>query len=111
MELSIEQLRELIIGGGSSDPQTMDCEPEEIRIVVLQRGWVVVGYYSREGLEVTVRNAHCIRKWGTTRGLGELRYGPLENTVLDPSGVVKCHRLSVVHTFDCDQVAWRDKCK
>jgi len=70
------------------------------RIVVLHRGWVVVGDYWESGDEFRVENAHVIRKWGTTRGLGELRNGPLEDTILDAAGVVRGHILSRVMTID-----------
>ncbi len=57
-----------------------------IRIVVLQRGWVVVGRYSEDGDRVLVSDAHVIERWGTTQGLGELVNGPTTNTVLRKAG-------------------------
>lgn len=78
----------------------------QVRIVVLQRGWVVVGYYAEDGDRVTVSNAAVIRRWGTTRGLGELVSGPTSETVLDPVGTVKAHRLSVVLTVACGAESW-----
>ncbi|MFA5525925.1 MAG: hypothetical protein WC992_03780 [Acholeplasmataceae bacterium] len=71
------------------------------KIVVLHRGWVVVGDYRKDGTEVIVDNASVIRRWGTTKGLGELIHGPLDNTVLDPCGTVRAHELAVVLTLDC----------
>ena len=53
-------------------------------ILVLWYGWVVVGEYDRKAK--TVKDAHCIRRWGTTKGLGQLRDGPLSETVLEPLG-------------------------
>ncbi len=80
----------------------------EVRILVLQRGWVYVGYYARVGEDVRLTKAQCIRRWGTTRGLGELAAsGPLENTKLDPAGDVEAHLLTVVHTLACDAEKWR----
>jgi hypothetical protein len=76
-----------------------------VRIVVLQRGWVVVGYYSEDGDEVIVQQAKVIRRWGTTKGLGELVDGPTADTILDPAGLVLAHRLGVVLTI----VARKDK--
>ena len=76
-----------------------------IRIVVLQRGWVVVGRMSHEH-EIVLRDAAVIRRWGTTKGLGSLRGGPAENTELDYAGTVRAHELGVVLTIDCDQDAW-----
>lgn len=77
-----------------------------VRIVVLQRGWVVVGYYAEDGDRVTVSNASVIRRWGTTRGLGELVSGPTSETVLDPVGTVEAHRLGVVLTVACGAESW-----
>lgn len=68
-------------------------------ILVLQRGWVIVGDVARtEGSEeVTVENASVIRRWGTSKGLGELALdGPTESTRLDACGTVKVHKLGVV---------------
>jgi hypothetical protein len=45
-----------------------------------------------------------IRRWGTTKGLGELVNGPLEDTVLDPAGIVRAHKLAVVMQIECP--AW-----
>ena len=63
------------------------------QIVIAQRGWVFVGEVERSGGDdVTITNAKCIRRWGTTKGLGELALnGPLKSTVLDPMGTVRLH--------------------
>jgi hypothetical protein len=76
----------------------------DVRILVLQRGWVVVGNYSAEGDECVLTDASVIRRWGTTKGLGELVNGPLEDTVLDPAGIVRAHKLAVVMQIECP--AW-----
>ena len=61
----------------------------EIKIVFLQRGNVLVGRLSREGDMCTLSDASVIRRWGTTKGIGEIaRGGPTESTVLDPCGTV-----------------------
>lgn len=77
-----------------------------VRIVVLQRGWVVVGYYAEDGDDVTVTNASVIRAWGTTKGLGQLIDGPTSATKLDKSGTVRAHRVAVVLTLDADETKW-----
>jgi hypothetical protein len=79
---------------------------KNVRILVLQRGWVVVGEYSEQGDECVLSNASVIRIWGTTQGLGELRGGPLENTILDPCGTVRAHKLAVVMQIECP--SWKD---
>lgn len=66
-------------------------------IIIAQRGWVFLGDMTQEDSEVTLSNASCIRRWGTTKGLGQLAIdGPQPNTVLDPVGKVKFHELAIV---------------
>lgn len=81
-----------------------------IRIVVLQRGWVVVGQYKEDGESVIVENASVIRYWGTTKGLGELVNGPLKLTKLDPCGIVRANKFSVVLTLDANEEGWAKIC-
>lgn len=61
------------------------------RIIVADRGWVFAGDCedNADGT-VTIKNAWSIRRWGTTRGLGELVNGPLAETKRDPYGTVRC---------------------
>ena len=81
-------------------------KPEDVRIVIAQRGWVFVGYY-KQGAEVVLSKAQCIRRWGTTRGLGEIAAaGPTKDTVLDPHGTVRLHPLAVVATIECEATKW-----
>jgi len=80
--------------------------PAEVRIVILQRGWVMVGRWSRTGDMCTLDNASVIRRWGTTKGLGDLTTGPKQATVLDPAGHVEFHILTTVATMDCEAGAW-----
>ena len=77
------------------------------RIVVLQRGWVVVGDMRQDGPQVCVENASVVRIWGSAKGLGEIAAGgPTKNTVLDPCGTVRAHELAIVMTIDCDADKW-----
>lgn len=77
------------------------------QIVIAQRGWVFVGDVARSGEEVSIANAQCIRRWGTTKGLGELaKNGPQRNTVLDDMGTVRMHALAVVASIDCEADKW-----
>jgi hypothetical protein len=77
------------------------------RIVVLQRGWVAIGKWSQTGPECTLTDASIIRRWGTTKGLGELAAnGPLSDTKLDHAGTLRFHELAVVMTFDTDAAKW-----
>ena len=77
------------------------------QIVIAQRGWVFVGDVETSGEQVTISNAKCIRRWGTTKGLGELATGgPNSATVLDPMGTVRLHVLAVVASLDCEESKW-----
>lgn len=72
------------------------------QIVISQRGWVFVGDVTRTGNEVVIENAAVVRRWGTTRGLGQLaQEGPTQNTILDFCPPVRIHPLAVVATMDC----------
>lgn len=81
---------------------------QDIRIVILQRGWVVVGRYSQKGEECTLEGAKVVRRWGTSKGLGELAAGgPIEGkTVLDPAPTVRFHALTVVASIACEASKW-----
>ncbi len=80
----------------------------DVKIVVLQRGWVMVGRFERDGSECKLNNASVIRNWGTTKGLGEIAQGgPTESTKIDPTnGLVEFDYLTVVATIACNPVAW-----
>lgn len=80
---------------------------QDYRIVVLQRGWVVVGNCSFDGPYLTITDASVIRRWGTSKGLGELAAnGPLYETVLDYTGTVSVHELSVVMMIETEASKW-----
>ena len=79
----------------------------DIKIVVLQRGWVYVGRFERTGNDCKLHNASCIRQWGTKNGLAELVNGATKSTVLDKcDGVVEFDWLTVVHTITVNQSKW-----
>ena len=83
-----------------------DEQGREVRIVVGQRGFVHVGYYHAAPHEIALSHARCVRRWGTDKGLNQLRNGPLEATVLDAPSVVRMHPLAIVHTVDCNPEKW-----
>lgn len=76
--------------------------PETTRqIVILQRGFVMVGDFKRESEDCTLYNAKVIRRWGTKKGLGELASsGATKDTVFDDAGTVRFHVLTVVARMD-----------
>jgi hypothetical protein len=85
---------------------TRKAVPSSTKIVILQRGWVMVGNFSRDGDMCSLDDASVIRLWGTTKGLPELRTGPLPTTKVDPAGHVEFHILTVVATIDCEDGSW-----
>jgi hypothetical protein len=83
---------------------------KDYRIVVLQRGWVVVGEYAEDEKTITVKNGSVIRRWGTTKGLGELAIkGALPNTILDQCTEIKAGIDAVVMTLKTDAGLWDAK--
>lgn len=79
------------------------------KILVLHRGWVAVGDYvtSSDGSTVTLENASIVRRWGTTKGLGEIALnGPTPNTMLDSCGTLVVPSLGVILALDCKEEKW-----
>lgn len=103
-------LNEIEINGMKYVPKGSDKTQfdGEIKIVVLQRGWVIVGKFEKNGSECKLHGASVIRSWGTTKGLGEIAgTGPSASTKLDPTnGLVEFDYLTVVATIACNQSAW-----
>ena len=86
----------------------LDEKESPIKIVILQRGWVVIGKYAEEENDMCVlTNAYVIRSWGTSKGLGELALeGKQTNTKLDKTGIVRFHKLTSIAILDCDKNIW-----
>ena len=81
--------------------------PTKKQIVILNRGWVVVGNYYEKGDECTLTDASVIRVWGTTKGLGELaENGPLTNTKLDPCPNIHFNKMTMVARMDVNNEKW-----
>jgi hypothetical protein len=79
-------------------------------IVILDRGFVYVGFATIEGDWVLVREAQNIRRWGTQQGLVQLaKEGPQSNTVLDPAGVVRAPLSSLVGLVQTEGSLWKAK--
>jgi hypothetical protein len=63
----------------------------DLRIIVADRGWIFVGRcITNSDGTVTITDAKNLRRWGTSKGLGELVNGPLSGTIADPYGTVRC---------------------
>lgn len=73
------------------------------RIVILQRGWVLVGDLAKVGQEYILSDASVIRVWGTAKGLGELALcGPLGSTKLDKCGTARFNEGALVAMLDVE---------
>ena len=84
-----------------------DNAPTKKQIVIGHRSHMWVGDVSIDGDNVVIDNAAAIRRWGTTRGVGELAVrGPLDNTKLDPCPRVTIHKLAVIARIDCEVSSW-----
>lgn len=106
-----QSINELSINGKTYVPKDSVSEKDiisDIKIVVLQRGWIVVGRYERKDTQCKLHNASVIRSWGTTWGLGEIAEGgPTSTTKLDKcKGVVEFDYMTVVLTIDCRREKW-----
>ena len=83
--------------------KTVNQEAVKTQIVVLDRGFVYVGKVTQDENNVTITDARNIRRWGTTKGLGELVGGPTKDTVLDTVGTVVAPMKSVIHFILCSR--------
>ena len=97
----------IVVEGTEYVPKTPSESP--VKIVILQRGWVVIGRFSQDGDACKLEDASVIRVWGTTKGLGELVAGPTSKTVLDKAGTVRFHALTAVAMLDAEESAWAPK--
>ena len=78
-----------------------------ICVVILQRGWVSVGYLKKKGHDCILEKSAVIRNWGTSNGLGEIVLnGPTSNTKLDKSGVTRFHELTSIAIMECNKDKW-----
>ena len=100
--------KEVVVDGVTyyaSKPEAVDSP---IKIVILQRGWVMVGRFSRKESDCKLSDASVIRNWGTTKGVGEIaEAGPTTSTKLDKTnGLVEFDYLTVVAMISCNEEKW-----
>ena len=111
-ETEVDEVRINGVSYIRKDKAVRQPEPKgKLKIVILQRGWVMIGHFERKGNDCQLHNASVIRIWGTTKGLGELaETGPLTNTKLDPAnGLVEFDYLTVVAMISCREDVWLGK--
>jgi len=80
-----------------------------LQIAVLDRGFIYVGHVATDGEWCYIANAWNIRRWGTSRGLGELANGPLPDTKLDPVGSVRMPLRTLQHMIAAEVNGWTSK--
>ena len=74
------------------------------RIVVLKERWVFIGLWhdATDQEPAYLTEAACIRRWGTTAGLGQIALsGPTKETILDPCGIVVIEREALLFSIPC----------
>lgn len=111
-DLTLGQIKQLkSMFGGCAMFNKTSSENNSVKIVILQRGWVVVGRWFQNGEMCRIENGYVVRSWGTTNGLGELaEKGKLESTRLDKSKNIQFHILTMVASMDCDENKWEVLC-
>lgn len=88
----------------------MDPDKQPWMIVIAEMGWVYCGKVHRDGDLTVLTSCWNIRRWGATKGLGELAIrGPLPDSILDWYGTVKVHVLAVVGAVEVTaSEEWQD---
>lgn len=89
-------------------------DPDDIRICILQRGRVVVGYYYNEGMALNsgVIMGACIRRWSHPEGLSKLSIVGISDedgtgeTVLDFQPQTTWPTQTSVELIRCDTEKW-----
>jgi hypothetical protein len=110
--LTLKQIREISAMCGSSSWQKVKNPNGRIEIVILDRGWIVVGKVDITGEEVTISNCAVVRYWGTTKGLGEIaENGPTEKTILDRAPTIRTALHAVIWRMDVSQEKWSSLCQ
>lgn len=76
-------------------------------IVIADRGFVFVGRVTTDDQWALIKNARCVRRWGTTNGLAELAaLGPLSETKLDTPADTKISLRAVIGLIPCEASKW-----
>jgi hypothetical protein len=78
-----------------------------IQIAVVDRGFVYVGRVKTDADWCFITDAKNIRRWGTTRGLGEIAAsGPTITTKMDQTGTIKVPLKSLIHLIAVSEPIW-----
>jgi hypothetical protein len=81
---------------------------KNVAIVVMQNRFVSVGVLEQQDGWLILDNAQVVRRWGTTRGLGEIaENGPTKDTKLDPTPRQRIPLHTVIKVIDCVEKKWK----
>lgn len=107
--LTVGELKEITKLAYMTKTKSHRTEDWGRQIVILQRGWVMVGKMKKTGHQCVLEDAAVIRRWGTTNGLPELAdCGPLSETKLEKTKMpVRFHYMTVIATLECSS-KWKD---
>ena len=79
-----------------------------INIVILDRGWVLVGELSKKGSVYHLKKGSVVRVWGTSKGIGEIaENGPTSHTILDSIPETIFSESSYIMFVKCEDSAWK----
>jgi hypothetical protein len=110
-DLTLGQLKEIKAACGAKKRTRLPVD-HGLQIAVLQRGWVFIGEVKQSGDDYFLERGACIRRWGTTKGLGELAAnGPTANTELEPVPQVRFHEAGKVLLIKAEETKWDGKLK
>lgn len=109
-ENKLSKNKTIVVDGVTYYSEKPSQNEGDIKIVILQRGWCMVGRFERKENNCKLYDASVIRVWGTTKGLGEIAEGgPTSSTKLDPcNGVVEFDYLTVVAAISCKEEKWQN---
>ncbi len=86
---------------------TTSGEAHGLSLVVADRGFVWVGEAITTADWVEIKNARCVRRWGTANGLNQLaKEGPLKETKLDAPADLKVSRKALIAIIPCEAEKW-----
>jgi hypothetical protein len=96
-----------LLSTSTASATTQASENHGLNIIVLTNGFVYVGDVTVTEKWITVTNATNIRRWGTTKGLGELCAGPTSSTHLDKTGTLKINPMAFLFLLTVEEAGWR----
>lgn len=108
-DLTIGQVRQLAAMFSPTVPAKVERIDHGLQIAVLDRGFIYIGDVATDGKWCYIENAWNIRRWGTTRGLGELVDGPTSDTQLDRVGSVRMPMTTLQHLIAVEVEQWQTK--